>query len=402
MPGQASRAVQTPPSYHRVLLIPIGTDRPLSRTPLVTPVLVVVNALVFGFGMALQQAWGKDPSTLEQFQERFLLQPHNIHWWSLFSYAFFHAGFMHLFGNMLFLWVLGPNVEDRFGRVGFLLFYLAGAAGAGGLHCLFDTHPVLGASGAIAAVTGAYLVLFPRTEVKVLFLLIVIGIYNIPAWWFIGGQIAWDFWATSTGHGGNVATLAHLGGYAFGFGLAMLLLATGILKREMYDLFSLSRHAARRKQFQAAGREQAKIAAARAARSAQPGPSDELAKARADVTVPPAAGDFPAAAAAYRRLLDAHGATPGAGLLSRKSQYDLANSLFACGDHQTAATAYRIFMEGYPKDGEIPTVRLMLGLINARYLNDPVKAKQEINEALPKLPDGGHRDLALELLAELG
>jgi TolA-binding protein len=182
----------------------------------------------------------------------------------------------------------------------------------------------------------------------------------------------------------------------------MLLLVTGILKREMYDLFSLSKHAARRNQFRAAGREQARIAAARVAKASQPGTSDELAKARAEVTTPLALGDHAAAGAAYRRLLDQHGATTASALLSRKSQYDLANGLFAAGDHQTAATAYRLFMEGYPKDAELPTVRLMLGLINARYLNDPVKAKQEINEALPGLADGEHKELAKELLAELG
>ena len=69
-----------------------------------------------------------------------MLHPGHIHAWSLITYAFLHASFMHLIGNMLFLWVLGPNVEDRFGRIGFLLFYLAGAAGSGGLHCLFDNH----------------------------------------------------------------------------------------------------------------------------------------------------------------------------------------------------------------------------------------------------------------------
>ncbi len=386
--------------YHERVLIPIGTDRPLSRLPLMVPVLIGINAVIFGIGMAMDRG-GENPEALNSFQERFSLHPEHIHWWALFSYAFLHAGFMHLAGNMVFLWVLGPNVEDRFGRIGFLLFYLAGGAAAGGLHCLFSVHPVLGASGSIAAVTGAYLVLFPRTEVKVFLLLIVIGIYRIPAVWFILAQIAFDFWSTGMGSG-NVATVAHLGGYGFGVALSMFLLATGILKREMYDLFSLSRHAARRKQFQAAGREQARIAAQRATRAAQPGPSDELAKARAEVTVPLLEGDLPAAAAAYRRLMDAHGATVSAALLSRKSQYDLANSLFAAGDHQTAATAYRLFMEGYPKDSELSVVRLMLGLINARYLNDPIKAKQEISEAMGGLPDGDHKQLARELLAELG
>src|SRR5262245_16325094 len=124
-----------------------------------TYVLVGVNVVVYCIGVALERAW---PDQFERVQNLFILTPGGSRPWSFITYAFLHGNLMHILGNMVFLWVFGPNVEDRFGRIGFLLFYLGGAAASGGLHAMFDSNPVLGASGAIAAVTGAYLVLFPR------------------------------------------------------------------------------------------------------------------------------------------------------------------------------------------------------------------------------------------------
>jgi membrane associated rhomboid family serine protease len=382
------------------MLIPLGTDRSLRRPTTVNLALVGLNVAVFVAGLVLERT---DPALFRSLQDRLSLNPGDFRWWGLLSSAFLHANFMHLAGNMVFLWVFGPNVEDRFGRVGYLLFYLAGALISGGTHALLYKEPVLGASGAIAAVTGAYLVLFPHTRIKTLVLFFFIGIYEIPAWWILGSQVAWNVFAEGAHMQGNVAVAAHLAGYAWGITLSMLLLATGILKREPYDLFTISRQAARRRQFKEAHYRQAR--ALEQGRRPDGAPidaaaADALAVARGEVSVHIPA-EMPAAAAAYRRLLEKHGATTGASLLNRRSQYDLANYLFESGDHSTAATAYQLFLEGYPNDAEIPMVRLMLGLISARYLNDPIKAKAEIGRALPGLAEGP-RELARELLAELG
>lgn len=390
------------------MLIPLGTDRSLRRPTLVNLALVGLNIALFVAGQILERS---DPKLFAAIQEQLVLDPHHFRWWNLVTYAFLHAGFMHVLGNMVFLWVFGPNVEDRFGRVGYAAFYLAGGAIAGGLHCLFESHPVLGASGAVAAVTGAYVVLFPHTRIKTLVLFFFIGVYEIPAWWIIGTQIAWNFYAQAM-HGrgddvGRVATLAHLGGYGWGVVVSMVLLATHLLAREPYDLFTISRQAVRRRQFREAHFQQARAleqsrAAEQAARGRKSDPvaAELIAEARADVStrIPE---DMPGAAEAYRRLLGKHGVAPAAALLNRRLQYELANYLFESGDPQTAATAYQLFLDGYPNDSELPVVRLMLGLINARYLNDPVRAKQEIGKALPDLPEG-QRGLARELLAELG
>jgi outer membrane protein assembly factor BamD (BamD/ComL family) len=120
------------------------------------------------------------------------------------------------------------------------------------------------------------------------------------------------------------------------------------------------------------------------------------------VTTAIADDDPVGAAAAYRRLLEKFASVPGATLLHRRIQYDLANHLFKAGDYQTAAAAYEIFLTAYPRDPETANVRLILGLINARYLNDPVRAKQHITAALEGLSPGPQQDLARELLDELG
>ncbi|MEX2219912.1 MAG: rhomboid family intramembrane serine protease [Phycisphaerales bacterium] len=381
------------------MLIPLGTDRTHRRPTVVNHALVALNIAAFVAALLLERS---DPELHRRVFETLMLNPEDFKAWAVVSYAFLHGGLAHILGNMVFLWVFGPNVEDRFGRIGYLLFYLIGAGVAGGAHALFyPHHPVIGASGAVAAVTGAYLVLFPHTRIKVLLMFFFIGIYEIPAWWLIGGQIAWNLFAEGLGGGrSGIAYLAHLGGYAWGITLSMILLASGALAREPYDLFSLSRQAARRRQFREVHFQQKRKAEA-AAHAAQGGaPPGALAEARAEVStrIPE---DMPGAAAAYRRLLEKHGVAAGAALMSRRLQYELANHLFETGDHQTAATAYQLFLDGYPTDPELPIVRLLLGLINARYLNDPIRARSEITRALPDLPEG-HRALARELLAELG
>jgi membrane associated rhomboid family serine protease len=388
------------------VLIPLGTDRPLSRPTQVTYALLLLNVAVFMLQWAASRG---QAAPVESLLEGMVLVPGESPFYTYLSYAFLHGGLMHILGNMLFLWVFGPNVEDRLGRLGFLVFYLFGAMAAGVIHGLVYPNPVVGASGAIAAITGAYLVLFPHTTIKTLLFFILIGIINIPAWWFIGARIAFDLFAEALGAAGNVATLAHLGAYGFGIGISMLLLWTGLIKREPYDLFSISRQAKRRRAFREVTHSRERHIrqgkhpdlASRRGRLDE-AQAEELAQARADVATHLSEDDPAAAAAAYRRLLNQFASVPRATLLHRRIQYDLANHIFKAGDHQTAATAYEIFLEGYPRDPEAANVRLILGLINARYLNDPVRAKQHISVAVEELPPGPQRDLAKELLAELG
>jgi membrane associated rhomboid family serine protease len=146
---------------------------------------------------------------------------------TLVTSAFLHGGLTHLGFNMLFLWVFGPNAEDRLGHVRFLTFYLAGAVVAGlsqAVAAPSSTTPLVGASGAISAVLGAYLIFFPRAQVKTLFIIVIIvQTIVLPAWFFLGfwfvTQVLSSLYADAGQPG--VAWYAHIGGFVFGVYVAL-------------------------------------------------------------------------------------------------------------------------------------------------------------------------------------
>ncbi len=385
------------------MFFPLGTDRPLRRPPLVTPVLIGVNIAVYVLQLFLSR---QDPAQYERFLSALWVSGSDFRPWTLLTSAFLHSDHSpwHIVGNMLFLWVFGPNIEDRFGRLGFLLFYLAGASASGGVHALFDANPAIGASGAIAACTGAYLVLFPRTQVKCFMLLGFIGVVRVSAWWFIVLAVSWDVMLQVTGANSGIAHAAHLGGTLFGASVAMVLLWLKVLPREPFDLFTMGQQALRRRQFKEAGLRAAEENARRWSR-VQDGPAQEeaetLASARAEVTRLIGEGEMVGAAAAYRDLADRFADKPGASTLSRRHQHDLANYLYSEGRFVDAAYAYERLLEAYPKESDAPRIRLLLGLIFARQLNDPVRAKSLISEAATRL-SGGELEMARQELASLG
>jgi membrane associated rhomboid family serine protease len=378
---------------------------------MVTHALIVVNVCVFGVEMVLRRF---SPEGLQQFLHVTSLDPASTRVWTYFTYQFVHAYtgnwfLLHIAGNMLFLWVFGPNVEDRLGRAGFLAFYLLGGAAAGLMHAVFANGWVIGASGAIAAVTGAYLALFPRTHIKTLVFLFFIGIFMIPAPWYIGFQVFWDFVLTATNRQGNIATLAHLGGYAFGGVVAMGLLATRLIPREPYDMFTIGRQAHRRRQFREANFavERAKAAGAgvhkgKGRRRSTGELSAEATERRSEVARLVSLEDFAGASVAYRQLLDHHGDVAQAGLLGRRAQIELCKGLYKVGEHEMASAACERFLSGFGTDPEAASVKLMLGLINARFLNDPVRAKALVREARDEVRTNEERQLAEQLLGELG
>jgi membrane associated rhomboid family serine protease len=146
-----------------------------------------------------------------------------------FSSMFLHGGWMHLIGNMLFLWIYGNNIEDFFGPVRFLIFYLISGLAAIALYTLFNpssTVPLVGASGAIAGVMGAYYVLHPRARITILIVYFFIMLRELPAKFVLGLWFIWQILMSvlDLGSGGGVAWLAHIGGFAFGYVLLRLLL----------------------------------------------------------------------------------------------------------------------------------------------------------------------------------
>lgn len=396
------------------MILPLGTDRPLKRPTLVTHILLLLNVFAYCVSLALT---GLEGTGMRWIIENLALERANPVWWHFASYAFLHAGLLHLLGNMLMLWVFGPSVEDRLGRAGFIAFYLFGGAIAGAAHLLWSPAPVIGASGAVAAVTGAYLVLFPRTEVRTFVFFILIGVFNIPALWFIAFAIARDVLGASIG-GSGVSHAAHLGGYAFGVILSLLLLSTRILAREDYDLFFMLRQARRRREIREAlapvgvsGPSVDRGAAARAAEEQRAETPPEIASARAALSAALQNRAGPAIVPLYNALLgtlDAARATqpalsPTLAVLPRRAQLDLANRLLESGERAAAARAYRGFLDVYEKDPEAGVVRVMLALLMIRYLQQRDQARALLDEALRVLKDKDqeHAALARSLLDEI-
>jgi len=205
-------------------MFPIGDDDTSRRTvPLVTYALIALNALLFfvelSGGDAFIGKWAFVPS-------RFLANPFGD-LLTLFTSMFMHAGWIHLGGNMLYLWIFGDNVEDRFGHIKFTIFYLLCGLAATCAQLAFSLGsnvPNLGASGAIAGVLGAYILLFPQAKVRVLQgqrviqvpALIVIGLWIVLQFFSGIGSIA------NAAQTGGVAYMAHIGGFLAGFALTFL------------------------------------------------------------------------------------------------------------------------------------------------------------------------------------
>lgn len=377
------------------MFIPVGTDRPLRRPTVTTIGLIVANAVMFVLQSVLEgPMFGSSGAAA---LNALVLDPQAPRWWAFFTYQFLHGGLLHIAGNLLFLWVFGPPVEDKLGRWWFLAFYLVGGAFAGAAHAAMSASPVIGASGSIACVTGAFMTLFPRVTIRVLSLFFIIGLFHIPALWFILMAISWDFFLPRRG----VAVWAHLGGYAYGISVTMALLGLRWIGREPYDLFTLGRQAHRRRVFKEAttrdGSAFQRDAASRPRKPDDPN-AEKIASLRAAASAAAQAGDALGAGRAYRDLLNV---TRDASL-ARATQLTLANLLYSASDADGAAAAYEQFLAKFPADPEAARVRLMLGLIHARTFNDPVRAKALVAEATPGLKTEDERRLARELLEELG
>lgn len=209
------------------MLFPIRDHNPSGRTPYVTYLLLMANIAIFlSYAGALQ-----DPRLINGIWYTWAMIPERvsagdgIH--TLLTSIFLHGGFMHLIGNMLFLWIFGDNVEDTLGHWRFLGFYLATGILASAAQYITEPYsqvPMVGASGAIAGVMGAYLLLFPKARVDIMIVLIVFfRVLPIPAWimlalWF-GMQFVGGLGAEA-GTGG-VAYWAHAGGFVAGLLLAL-------------------------------------------------------------------------------------------------------------------------------------------------------------------------------------
>ncbi len=248
-------------------MFPLKDNIPTGRTPYVTITLIALNVLAYFLWQRGGFTFG-DPSSMHYVEhlidygaipyeithpgsECDLVQstlacegqpgvtgttePQPSAWLTPFTAMFMHGGLLHLGGNMLFLWIFGNNVEDSMGHVKFVAFYLLGGLAAMGLQVAIDPDaavPTIGASGAVAAVLGGYILLYPRARVvTIIFIIFFFTIVELPAmlilgFWFLQ-QVAFGYFdlANPEGGGGGVAYFAHIGGFAFGL-LAIKLFAS--------------------------------------------------------------------------------------------------------------------------------------------------------------------------------
>lgn len=382
------------------MLIPLGTEQRATRTAIVTHAII---ALCLGAHLAMEILRTVSPDLHEQIWRFGDVGGRDFRWWGLWTSLFLHGDWLHVGGNMLFLWVFGPPVESRYGRPGFLALFLIGGAFSGGVHAAMSIHPAIGASGAISAITGSFLVLFPRTHVRC-FWIFTLSVIPVPAWWFIGLAVAWDFLAQTMGAASGIAHLAHLGGYVFGFGLSMGLLWARVFPREPYDLFTIFRQAKRRRSLRAAVNSHStnRPEAALKRRPREQAMTDAVAAARAQVSERVASGDLDAAVEAYDRLIREHAGTPGALTLARNTQYEVANHLVRLERRREAADAYQRFLDAYPTDREADLVRLMLGRLLGRYLGEDDRARELLGRVIQDVRDEELTELAREELSALG
>ncbi len=199
-------------------MIPLGdASRRPANIPVVTGFIIATNAAVFVLelmrGDAFVMQWAAIPAQITS----------GHHWITILTAMFMHGSWSHIIGNMVFLWAFAPEIEDAMGPVRYLIFYLAGGVVAMLAQVLADPHstvPNLGASGAIAAVMGAFMVTYPRDRIRtVLFIFIFVRVRLIPAALLIGFWFLTQlFNAGSVAHAqaGGVAYLAHIGGFIFG------------------------------------------------------------------------------------------------------------------------------------------------------------------------------------------
>jgi membrane associated rhomboid family serine protease len=227
-----------------MIILPVGDVGKTRHTAWINWLLIAANCFIF------VSYWFK-PETRDTVFINYAMVPDQWqNWKTLFTSMFLHGDPLHLLGNMLFLYIAGDNVEDRLGHLAYLVFYLlAGLAGAAA-HIVFSTQfgsgggiPTIGASGAISGVMGAYLVLFPRIQIKfMIWLIIFVRFFTLPSWGVITFWVATQvMMAQSQWHGtakkesAMIAVFAHLGGFVFGLVVAIFVRMFGKAPKKKGD-----------------------------------------------------------------------------------------------------------------------------------------------------------------------
>lgn len=379
----------------------------IRRTPWANYGLMAVN--IFLFMVMMGDGRGRESSLMERY---FVLDADWPAWHQFITYQFAHGDGWHLAGNMLFLWVFGNSVNAKMRNIPYLLFYLAGGVFAGLVFAWDSSDSLIGASGSIAAVTTAYLALFPRSRVTVLYIFFFIGSFEVPATLLIGLKIIlWDnILAPGIASGSEgIAYSAHLGGYAFGLIAGMILLLTRAVPRDQFDLLALIKRWNQRRAFNAgmsSPEAQAKAnfgRVARVARTLSPAEvvreqrMDEITELRSQIADCLTRHETSEAADLYVRLV---GIDPQQ-CLPADQQLEIGKEFYAHGRYAPAAAAFERYIACYKHGQEANEVRLILGIIYTRELQQYEAAEKHLREAIDGFNNAARRTQAQNWLAQV-
>jgi len=385
------------------MLLPIRSDHLPQRKP-------TVNYAIIGVNLALFVLW---KFTTPQLLDQWVLASYQPKLYQFLTYAFLHANWPHVLGNMLFLYVFGNSVNDKMGHIPYLLFYLAACVFTAVGYTMFNDTALVGASGAVAAVTSAYLVLLPRSKIQMLYWLYIVGTFEIPAILVIViKMILLDNIISPhlTGAEQNIAYTAHLVGYGFGFVVLVVLLWLRALPRDQFDILALCRRALQRWRFSRVVASDIRHTGTGPIRTARPikAPTveqteesaernDKICQLRQGINEALERHDLTSAGEYYLEALSQQGQF----VLSDGEQLDVANQLMAQKMYPEAGQAYEKYLEHYPSSLQIEQVQLLLGVIYARYLDRPDRARELLSAAQKKLTDSSQLALCKEELARL-
>ncbi len=218
-----------------MFFFPISDVNPTKKKPIVSLIILITCVFIFIYQYNLDfhseqktiLTFGMIPSVLfniKKLSDELMIIPSYM---TLISSMFLHGGWMHLIGNMAYLYIFGDNIEDELGKFKFIIFYIFCGIFAALCQALVDMNsdtPMIGASGAISGILGAYIILFPKKEIKIFFWFIIFfKIFKIPAMYVIGVWIFFQFFSFNNGQENNIAYAAHIGGFITGLILIFFL-----------------------------------------------------------------------------------------------------------------------------------------------------------------------------------
>ena len=309
------------------------------------------------------------------------------------------TSFLDVLTAVFFLAAFAPAVERRVGGLGLAAVALLGQAAALSVSGARPDAPVVGMSGALAAIIGAAAVFHPFGHVRVLVALFLVGIYHVPVLGMVGVAFVRDLWLASR-DAAHPGLLAWTSAYGVGVVLGFLLLATGLFGRSHDDLLGVLRHRARRAELREAARtfEQARERVSAEAPSRH---DDATLSIRAAVAEALAHDKLDEALAAFRSFVARVGTGEGRLCLSRRTHTALGGALYVAGRHAEAAEVYERFLIDHARDAEAPHVRLLVALLCERSLGKPARARELVQGLEPLLRDDDDRSLLLELTRRL-